>query len=118
MSHIVEIKTQVKDAAAIRAGCNRLRLPTPIEGTHRLFGGEVIGLGVQLPDWKYVVVCDLPSGELKYDNYNGRWGEQKHLDRFLQIYAVEKSTHSQCTSCYDSCRLVTRGNSLQFRLAF
>jgi hypothetical protein len=28
---------------------------------------------------------------LKFDNYNGRWGEQKHLDSFLQSYAVEKS---------------------------
>ena len=91
MSHIVEIKTQVKDATAVRAGCNRLRLPLPIHGTHRLFSGQATGLGVQLPDWKYMVVCDLASGELKYDNYNGRWGEQQHLDSFLQAYAVEKS---------------------------
>ena len=91
MSHIVEIKTQVKDAAAVRAGCNRLRLPTPIEGTHRLFSGEATGLGVQLPDWKYPLVCELSTGQLKYDNYNGRWGKQQHLDAFLQSYAVEKS---------------------------
>jgi hypothetical protein len=25
-----------------------------------------------------------------YDNFGGRWGDQKHLDRFLQAYAVEK----------------------------
>jgi hypothetical protein len=89
LSHIVEIKTQVKDAAAVRAGCNRLRLPPPVQGKHRLFSGEMTGLGVQLPDWRYVVVCDLPSGQLKYDNYNGRWGEQRHLDAFLQAYTVE-----------------------------
>ena len=91
MSHIVEIKTQVKDAAAVRAGCNRLRLPPPFQGKHRLFSGEMTGLGVQLPDWKYPVVCNLSSGELKYDNYNGRWGEQQHLDSFLQAYAVERA---------------------------
>ena len=91
MSHIVEIKTQIKDAAAVRAGCNRLRLPTPIEGTHRLFSGEATGLGVQLPDWKYPLVCELSTGQLKYDNYGGRWGEQQHLDALLQAYAVEKS---------------------------
>ncbi len=28
---------------------------------------------------------------LCYDNYNGRWGDQQHLDFFLQIYAVEKA---------------------------
>ena len=25
------------------------------------------------------------------DNYQGRWGDQKQLDRFLQSYAVEKT---------------------------
>ena len=91
MSHIVEIKTQVKDANAVRAACDRLRLPSPVQGTHRLFSGQAIGLGVQLPDWRYPVVCNLSSGELKYDNYNGRWGEQRHLDAFLQAYAIKKA---------------------------
>ena len=91
MSHIVEIKTQVKDATAVRSACDRLRLPSPVQGTHRLFSGHANGLGVQLPDWRYVVVCNLSSGELKYDNYNERWGEQRHLDAFLQSYAVEKA---------------------------
>jgi hypothetical protein len=26
-----------------------------------------------------------------YDNYEGRWGDQQHLDSFLQNYAVEKA---------------------------
>ena len=25
------------------------------------------------------------------DNYQGRWGDQQHLDKFLQSYAVEKT---------------------------
>jgi hypothetical protein len=48
-------------------------LPPPVQGTHRLFSGHVSGLGVQLPDWRYPVVCNLSSGELKFDNYNGHW---------------------------------------------
>jgi hypothetical protein len=44
-----------------------------------------------LPDWKFPLVCQLDSGELKYDIYGGRWGKQQHLDSFLQSYAVEKS---------------------------
>ena len=91
MSHIVEIKTEVRDAAAVTAACQRLRLPDPVQGTHRLFSGEVAGLGVQLPDWRYCAVCQLGTGEIKYDNYRGSWGEQEHLDRFLQAYAVEKA---------------------------
>ena len=91
MSHIVSIKTQVKDATAVKSACNRLQLPQPIQGDHRLFSGEVPGLGVQLPGWRYPVVAQLETGELRYDNYNGRWGEQRHLDGFLQTYAIEKS---------------------------
>ena len=49
------------------------------------------GLAVQLPDWQYPVVAELPTGTLKYDNFDGRWGEQKHLDAFLQAYAVERA---------------------------
>ena len=91
MSHVVEIQTEVRDEAAVRAACQRLRLPQPAHGTHRLFSGEVAGLGVQLPDWKYLAVCQLDTGEIRYDNYGGRWGEQQHLDRFLQAYAIERA---------------------------
>ena len=91
MSHIVTIKTEIRDANAVRAGCNRLRLPQPVQGSHRLFNGQVTGLGVQLPDWRYPLVCELSTGQLRYDNYGGRWGEQCHLDAFLQSYAVEKA---------------------------
>ena len=91
MSHIVEIKTEVRDVAAVRAACQRLGLEQPTHGTHRLFSGEVTGLAVALPKWRYSVVCDLNSGQLRYDNYGGEWGDQQQLDRFLQMYAVEKA---------------------------
>ncbi len=89
MSHIVSIKTEVRDANGVRAACQRLRLPAPVHGTHRLFSNQATGLGVQLPDWRYPLVCQLETGQLQYDNYNGRWGKQEHLDSFLQSYAVE-----------------------------
>ena len=91
MSHVVTIKSQIKDTAAVRAACQRLSLPAPVQGKTRLFSGEVEGLAVELPDWLYPVVCDTVSGQLKFDNFGGRWGERQHLDKFLQIYAVEKS---------------------------
>ena len=37
------------------------------------------------------MVANLQTGQLQYDNYNGHWGEQKHLNAFLQAYAVEKA---------------------------
>ncbi|MCE9555404.1 MAG: DUF1257 domain-containing protein [Planctomycetes bacterium] len=91
MSHIVVIKTEVRDTAAIRAACARLHLASPTEGTVELFSGETQGIAVQLPDWVYPVVCNVARGELKYDNFGGRWGDQKELDRFLQAYAVERA---------------------------
>lgn len=91
MSHIVEIQTQVRDPVAVEASCNRMGLAKPTAGRFQLFSEEVEGLGVQLPAWVYPVVCQLKTGTLRYDNYGGLWGEQRHLDRFLQSYAVEKS---------------------------
>jgi hypothetical protein len=90
LSHTVTIKSEVRDAAAVKAACQRLHLPEPVQGRTKLFSGEVEGLAVQLPDWVYPVVADLPTGKLQYDNFNGRWGDQKHLDRLIQAYAVEK----------------------------
>ena len=92
MSHIVVVKTKIRDAAAVRAACQRLGLPAPVQGTTRLFSGEVTGLAVQLPGWTYAIVADLVTGQVKFDNFNGRWGEQQHLDRFLQAYAVAKAS--------------------------
>ena len=91
MSHIVTIKTEVRDAVAVRAACNRLSLAEPTQGKTKLFSGEVEGMAVKLPEWSYPVVCELTTGKLHYDNFKGRWGDQKHLDRFLQAYAVEKA---------------------------
>jgi hypothetical protein len=91
MSHIVEIKTEIRDEAAVKAACVRLQLPTPEHKTVRLFNATATGLCVQLPGWQYPVVANLQTGQAQYDNYQGHWGEQKHLDAFLQGYAVEKA---------------------------
>jgi hypothetical protein len=91
MSHVVEIKTEVRDEAAVKAACVRLQLPTPEHKTCRLFNATATGLCVQLPGWSYPVVANLATGQLQYDNYQGHWGEQKHLNSFLQAYAVEKA---------------------------
>ncbi len=91
MSHIVEIKTEVRDEAAVRAACTRLQLNPPETKTVRLFSATATGLAVQLPGWNYPIVCNTESGQVSYDNYEGHWGEQKHLNSFLQGYAVEKA---------------------------
>jgi len=91
LSHVVSIQTQVRDATAVAAACSRLNLPAPHEGDFQLFSGSKSGLGVQLPGWRYPIVVDLPSGQLHYDNFEGRWGAQCELDRLMQAYAAEKA---------------------------
>lgn len=91
MSHIVEIQTQVRDPAAIVAAAQRLGLTAPIAGTAKLYSGEASGLVVQLPGWHYPIVCQPETGQIRYDNFNGYWGNQRELDKFLQSYACEKA---------------------------
>ena len=91
MSHVVEIKTEVRDEQAVRAACVRLQLAPPEHKTVTLFSATAAGLCLQLPGWQYPVVINLQTGQTQYDNYGGHWGEQKHLNSFLQAYAVEKS---------------------------
>ena len=94
MSHIVQIKTEVKDAAAVEAACRRLGLTAPESGHHILFAGQSAdGLAVKLPGWQYVAVFNTETGAAHYDNYNGSWGKQEELDKFLQAYAVEKAIY-------------------------
>ena len=91
MSHIVMIETRVHDAAALTVACRRLGLAEPVHGNVRLFSGDATGLSVKLPGWRYPIVVDTADGSVKYDNYEGRWGDPEKLGRLLQMYAVEKA---------------------------
>src|SRR6202790_1619564 len=91
MSHIVTIQTRLHDPAAVAAACKRLGLAEPVHGKAKLYSGEAEGLLLQLPGWRYPAVIDVLTGAVRYDNFQERWGEQQHLDRFLQAYAVEKA---------------------------
>lgn len=75
----------------MNAACRRLGLAPPVNGQHKLFTSTATGLGIKLPGWTYPVVCDLSRGQVAFDNYGGRWGEQSKLDALLQMYAVEKA---------------------------
>jgi hypothetical protein len=91
VSHVVEIRTEVRDPAAAAAACRRLGLPEPVQGTAQLFSGAAEGLLVSLPGWHYPAVFDTATGRARYDNFEGRWGDPAQLGRFLQLYAVERA---------------------------
>ena len=91
MSHVVSIQTKVHDPTAINAACSRLGLSMPQHGTATLFSAEATGLIVQFPGWQYPAVIDTQTGQVKFDNFNGAWGNEEQLSKFLQAYAVEKA---------------------------
>ncbi len=91
MSHVVTIRTEIRDPTALATACQRLGLAETVQGKAKLFTSEAEGLIVHLPGWQYPVVVDTAEHQIRYDNYNGAWGEQKQLDRLLQAYAVEKA---------------------------
>ncbi len=91
MSHLVTIKTEIKDPVALAAACSRLGLKPPVQGTARLYASEATGQIVELPGWAYPVVVNTETKQVHYDNYGGAWGDDKELDKLLQAYAVEKA---------------------------
>src|ERR1035437_7920454 len=90
MSHLVTIKTEIRDPVALTAACARLGLQPPVRGTARLFTSEATGEIVRLPGWTYPVVVDTEKRVINFDNYAVAWGDQKELDKLLQAYAIEK----------------------------
>jgi hypothetical protein len=91
MSHIVTIQTKLHDAVAVEAACQRLSLPAPVQGTVMVYKTQATGLIVRLTGWEFPAVIDVLTGVMRYDNFNGHWGDQTQLDRFMQLYAVEKA---------------------------
>jgi hypothetical protein len=117
MSHIVTVHTQVRDPAAIELACRRLQLPSPVHGEARLFATPATGWQVQLPDWKYPVVCATETGQLLYDNNHGRWGDPVQLNRFLQGYAVEKALLTARQHGYSAWERALADGSIQVSIA-
>jgi hypothetical protein len=91
MSHVVTIQLKMHDPGAVSAACRRLGLAEPVHGTAELFSDKATGLIVKLPGWEYPAVIDTLVGSVRYDNYEGAWGDQVHMDRFMQAYAVERA---------------------------
>lgn len=82
----------MRDRDAVQLACRRLQLAEPAEGEAKVFTSVKRGLLVHLKEWEFPIVCDLPTGQVEFDNFEGNWGERKRLDEFLQAYAVERAT--------------------------
>jgi hypothetical protein len=116
MSHIVTLQTKVHDPVAVANACQHLGLAKPIRGTAELFSGEATGLVLQLPQWQYPAVIDTTSGVIHFDTYNGAWGDQVHLDRFLQRYAVEKARLEANKHGHRVCEELLQDGSIKLQI--
>jgi hypothetical protein len=111
VSHVVTIEAEARDPAAVAAACRRLGLPEPEQGTAKLFEGEATGLLVRLPGWTYPAVVEAATGRIRYDNFNGAWGDAAELGRFVQAYSVEKARiEAQRKGCAVSERALADGS--------
>jgi len=59
---------------------------------HKLFGAAVLGDGLMLRNWLYpVVVVETDNRQqLKYDNYDGHWGDIDILNKFLEDVEIAR----------------------------
>lgn len=88
MSHTTTMNAKLTNEGAVRRACEAMGLEAPAHGQHRFYDGKTAeGLLVKLPGWKHPVVVKA-DGELVFDHYNGAWGKQLELDRFLPQYSA------------------------------
>ena len=102
---------------ALRLACQRIDVEMGT-GTFNLFNTRETGMAVYLKDWKYPVVVK-ENGELAYDNYEGRWGDEAQLNKLKAYYGLEKAkieARKKGYSVYERC--VTNGyeNYLELKI--
>lgn len=119
MSHTLTIKTKFTDPEAIRQTCRELGIAEPTRGKIRMFDGKEIadGYAVTLPGWREPVAIDAETGEAFFDNYNGAWGDQKHLDRFTQLYATNAATNAAEALGYQVSREYADNGSIKLTVS-
>lgn len=90
MSETFTIKNiEIKDMEALKKACDILKLEIK-QGTVNFYSSQEKGINIKLPGWKYPIVIK-ETGEIAYDNYNGKWGDTKEIYKLLGYYGNEKA---------------------------
>ena len=86
MSHVAEVRVDVKDPQALVAAARQMGVQCELNSEARLYDGTVAkGHVVHLKGWRYPVVFGA-DGVARYDTYKGRWGDIAELNKFRQRY--------------------------------
>lgn len=118
MSHTMNIKTEIKDPAALAMACDRLGIKTET-GKFKLYETTEEGIGVFFPGWDYPAVIKS-DGTIAMDTYGGRWGDEKQLHELTAYYGLEKSkieARRKGYSVYESRNDQTRKLELRIRVS-
>jgi len=92
LSHIVTIQTKVHDPAAVTACLPASRFVCACAWHYPASSVEKATGSDRQASWlEYPAVIDVLTGLCVTTNFNGHWGDQQQLNRFLQSYAVEKT---------------------------
>lgn len=93
MSHTATVKTEFRNRAVVQRAAEALGLECEVgEGLKYEMYDDSIATGdviLKLPGWNYPVVIDTKTGDAKYDNYNGAWGDIARLEEFMQEYTLQ-----------------------------
>jgi len=120
MSHKTTIKTEIHDLEALKRACAKhgevADVKVAEEGQEieaRLYQGNTKGAAVvKFKSWNYPVVIKA-DGTAEFDNYNGNWGDQKHLDKLTQLYAAEVVVQKVKTS---GLRIISQETTAEGRI--
>lgn len=90
MSHTTTVRSAFTDIPALTRAAVHLGGTLTEHETVTLYENRqsITGTVVRLPGWKYPVVI-TDAGELKYDHYNGKWGDPDLLRQLQVRYGME-----------------------------
>lgn len=88
MSHSQTIKVLVNNKEALELTAKEMNAKSfsTEETDVRMYDGTYKGMFVHFKNWNYPVV--IANGDLRYDSYNGAWGNERDLKQFRQTYAA------------------------------
>jgi hypothetical protein len=88
VSHTTTIELEIKSLSALATACRETATPYEELTSVRLFDGTLIEdcFAFTPQGWRFPVAAK--NGQLKYDNYEGAWGDVAELNRVKQRYAV------------------------------
>lgn len=111
MSHTVTIAVNFRDPEALRAACAEMQVPFAERETVTFHDGAThTGMTVRLPEWQYPIVITNPT-TVAMDDYNGKWGDRKHLTQLKRLYAAHAAVRSLQRQGYTSVRRVVLENN-------